>query len=144
MEQLENKLYQTLSRWAKLKEGEMKSILARNKMGRSNIYKQIKLKILRKNGSFEVTTQLPMYAIYVDKGRRPGKQPPLNIIKAWCKRKVISQGAAFPIARKIGKKGLPATNFMDPLRQLKELINELKNKTIEASIQEIRENIKNR
>lgn len=44
---------------------------------------------------------------YVEQGRQPGKQPPLNRIIEWCVARGIPQEAAFPIARKIGQFGAP-------------------------------------
>lgn len=51
------------------------------------------------------------YGVYVDKGRRPGKMPPLDAIRKWCRIKGIEETAAFPIARKIGEEGIRPTNF---------------------------------
>jgi fructose-1,6-bisphosphatase/inositol monophosphatase family enzyme len=44
---------------------------------------------------------------YVEQGRSPGKQPPLNRIMEWCVARGIPKEAAFPIARKIGQFGAP-------------------------------------
>lgn len=52
------------------------------------------------------------YFKYVDQGRRAGKQPPLREIMRWTSVKGIPQEAAFPIARNIGKFGIPATNIL--------------------------------
>jgi len=51
------------------------------------------------------------YSYYVDKGRKPGKMPPVENIQKWCKLKGIPEGAAFAIAKNIGKFGIPPTNF---------------------------------
>jgi hypothetical protein len=45
------------------------------------------------------------------------KQPPIKEIKKWMVRKGIPEQYAFPIARKIGKFGIPPTNFLSPLRE---------------------------
>lgn len=63
------------------------------------------------NGS-DMELIMPDYGIFVEFGRRPGKQPPLNVIYNWCESKRIPTSAAFPIARKIGKEGLPAHPFL--------------------------------
>lgn len=55
---------------------------------------------------------MPKYGIFVDMGRAPGKQPPLNIIYDWCKSKGIPTSAAYPIAKKIGDEGLEAHPFL--------------------------------
>lgn len=46
------------------------------------------------------------YFKYIEAGRKPGKFPPLAAIIKWCELKGIAKGAAFPIARKIGKFGI--------------------------------------
>jgi phage gpG-like protein len=69
---------------------------------------------------------MPYYAIYVDAGRGPGKQPPLQKIKDWCSYKRIDERYAFPIARKIGQEGLPSHPFLYIyLEELPSLIEEL-------------------
>jgi len=45
------------------------------------------------------------YASYADKGRRPGRMPPVDAIKAWCRVKGIPENAAYPIALKIAREG---------------------------------------
>lgn len=52
------------------------------------------------------------YLEYVDKGRKPGKYPPIQAISKWCRLKGIEQGAAFPIARSIYKFGIKPTNVI--------------------------------
>lgn len=50
--------------------------------------------------------------IYVDKGRRPNSTPPpVKPIKEWCRIKGIDEGAAYAIAKSIGRYGIPPTNF---------------------------------
>jgi len=63
-------------------------------------------------GKDSIKLVMPKYGIFVDAGRKPGKQPPLNVIYEWVKKKGIPREAAFPIARKIGKEGLPAHPFI--------------------------------
>lgn len=61
--------------------------------------------------SITIDTPANEYAYYVDKGRKPGKMPPVDNIKKWCKLKGIPEGAAWAIAKNIGKFGIPPTNF---------------------------------
>lgn len=59
------------------------------------------------------------YWRYVDEGRKPGKQPPLEEIRKWVRVKAVFGGIgtqdpdsiAFAIARKIGKFGIEPSNF---------------------------------
>lgn len=54
------------------------------------------------------------YAIFVEKGRRAGKRPPIAPIKKWARIKLGNEGAAFAIASKIGRKGTKPQPFMLP------------------------------
>jgi len=52
------------------------------------------------------------YLKYVDKGRKPGKYPPIKAIAKWVEVKGISPEAVFPIARSIFKFGIKPTNVI--------------------------------
>ena len=54
------------------------------------------------------------YFRFVDQGRSPGRFPPLEPIRQWTRLKGISEDAAFPIARKIAERGIPALNILNP------------------------------
>lgn len=49
------------------------------------------------------------YAEFVERGRRPGKQPPSDVIYKWMVDKGLepSQSGAYLIARSIGRRGIP-------------------------------------
>lgn len=51
------------------------------------------------------------YGKYLDKGRGPGRQPPLERIREWCRIRGIPERAAWPIARRIGQLGTRPTNY---------------------------------
>jgi hypothetical protein len=53
------------------------------------------------------------YAPPVEHGSRP-HFPPLEPIRAWCKRKGLPESAAYPIALAISKRGTPAMPFLYP------------------------------
>lgn len=53
------------------------------------------------------------YLENVDKGRRPGKYPPIKEIEKWAKLNGIKQESVFPIAHKIYKFGIKPTNIID-------------------------------
>lgn len=60
------------------------------------------------------------YLKYVDKGRKPGKMPPLYLLMKWVRVKPISlkkgqtkQGVAFAIGKSIAKKGIKPTNVIN-------------------------------
>lgn len=70
---------------------------------------------------------MPGYAIFVDKGRKPGKMPPLQNISDWCDSRGIDNKFAFPIARKIGEQGIEARPFLNIFKdKVPELIAKLK------------------
>jgi len=87
------------------------------------------------------------YYEFVDKGRKPGKQPPRGKIFEWIRQKDLSGATgkvglikddfkrrktlAFLIARKIGKFGTKPTNFFSSVVN-RSAINKLKNDIAEA------------
>jgi len=55
------------------------------------------------------------HAPFIELGTGPrAKFPPLEPIKAWCRRHRIPESAAFLIARKIKERGTPAKPFLFP------------------------------
>lgn len=68
------------------------------------------------------------YLTWVDKGRKPGKYPPIKAISNWAKVKGISQDAVFPIARKIFKFGIKPTNVIQRVVKEFETSSSLKKK----------------
>lgn len=128
-------------KWKTTTEKDIKSILISKGKSNSRIIKWIKIKTSYKNNNIEATMDLPNYATYLDKGRLPGKQPPLKVITAWCVRKNIDKRAAYPIARKIGRFGLPATNFLDPWNKFSKMFQENSSKITAEFISIIREQL---
>lgn len=55
---------------------------------------------------WELRVEAEDYFKYVEGGRRPGKMPPLKKIADWCRVVGIPSSAAYPIAKKIGEKGI--------------------------------------
>ena len=54
------------------------------------------------------------YAPFVEKGRKPGRMPPIEPLRLWSARKLGDPDAAFLVARKIAAKGTPAQPFLEP------------------------------
>ena len=59
------------------------------------------------------------YASYVEYGRKPGKMPPPDILKAWAYKKFRlshkdARSAAWALARSIAKKGTKARPYFEP------------------------------
>ena len=73
------------------------------------------------------------YAEFVDKGRKPGKRPPMKAIESWVKTKGIGgsqkeqKSLSFLIARKIGRFGIKPTPYIGPVldKISKDLIQEI-------------------
>lgn len=55
--------------------------------------------------------QMAEHGIFVDKGRSPGKFPPLAKIEGWLERKGLPCSLAYPIAKKIAQEGIAARPF---------------------------------
>lgn len=137
--EISKSLVKVLEKWAKKTESKMYNLLSSGGKGNSNIAQRLKMALKVKSDEIILETDLPEYAIFVDKGRRPGKQPPINTIEGWCKRKGIPTSAAFPIARKIGERGLKGTGFLKPLEDFRDLIEELTKETVKVVSTEIKD-----
>jgi len=98
----------------------MKKALKEAGKGNSRLINSLAYKLKMDEDDIDIEFIMEEYSNWVDKGRGPGKQPPLNIIQEWANRKGLPAKSAYPIARNIGLFGLPATNFLDPLRQSKQ------------------------
>lgn len=60
------------------------------------------------------TIGMPLYAIFIEKGRKANsKMPPSSALTGWLEAKGIPLDAAFNIARSIGKKGIVPRPFID-------------------------------
>lgn len=95
--------------------------------------------------TFSVGFELEDYWKYVEYGRGPGKQPPIEAIESWVRVKPIvpdsrsgtiptTKQVAYLIARKIGREGTPAqkplTNTMYS-EEVNILISAIKNNIVE-------------
>ena len=60
----------------------------------------------------KIIIEAPGYLEFIDKGRRKGKMPPIQVISQWAKLKGINPKYAWPIAVNIMKFGIPATNVI--------------------------------
>ena len=136
---LQSNILKLIVEWKTKTERNMLSILKQKKKGDSRIAKQLKLTVNVKGDQITVTNELPDYAIFVDQGRKPGKQPPIKSIQEWCKRKGIIKEAAYPIARNVGLHGIKPTNFLNPMRKFDDLIKELQSEMVKSTTKEIKD-----
>lgn len=77
-------------------------------------------------GQPELIVEMPDYYYFVEQGRRPGRYPPLNVIRNWARVKkgvpqfrdkkgrfISNESRAFLIARSIATYGFAGTPFID-------------------------------
>ncbi len=104
---------------------EMKTRLkGSGKVNTGKLLNSIKYKVTEKKDSVELDFTMLEYGEWVDQGRKPGKQPPLDKIRKWCIQRGIPVKAAYPIARSIGKHGISPTYFFTtPLARRKAQIS---------------------
>jgi hypothetical protein len=90
----------------------MRDILVNSgKNASGNLINSLSYQITFNGDNLDIEFQMPEYGEFVDKGRGPGKQPPLSSISQWAQIRGIPQKAVFPIARKIGREGIKPTPF---------------------------------
>lgn len=88
------------------------NLIKKGKLASGNLVRSLDYRVSQvMNGPFiEIISN--EYLQWVDKGRRPGKYPPIKAISNWARIKGIDQKAVFPIARKIFKFGIKPTNVI--------------------------------
>lgn len=110
----------------------------------------IGFKIDISNNTYEVQFLAPAYWKYVEYGRNPGKQPPIDAIANWISIKRITpraynnklptqRGLAYVIARSIGRKGIAGRHFLSTT--LDEFEFEFKERIEEAITTDLSNNI---
>lgn len=117
-----------LERWGDDVISSMRDILiSENKVASGKLINSLRYVITFNGQDLDIDFEMEDYGQYVDKGRFPGKQPPISSIKKWLSIRGIQQKYAFPIAKKIGTYGIKATPFFESTIEKKQqdLINEL-------------------
>jgi hypothetical protein len=95
--------------------------LTLSKVGLSNSNLSKNTKIIISQDVLRVI--MPDYAIYVDKGRRGGKRPPIKAILNWMKQAGINTKGvrqidiAYAISNSIGQKGIKPRPFIDTFQK---------------------------
>jgi hypothetical protein len=117
-------------------ERQIKANLQKNLAWTTNLKNNLNTSIENKT---IIRISMPAYAYYVEYGRSgkwrgnpAAKQPPILVIEKWCKSKGIPEKYAFPIARHIGRYGLPAHHFIEESKNIEvnDIINELIKETL--------------
>lgn len=65
----------------------------------------IEFEVIQEGSKIILELKFPYYFKYVEWGRPPGKQPPIEAIIEWCKDKGIDVKWAYPIAKHIAEHG---------------------------------------
>lgn len=100
---------------AELVKRLQRELINNGKLASGSLIGQMDYKVKSdKKGNTVVQLFSEDYFRFVDKGRRPGKQPPLRAIKEWTRIKLIPEKFAFPIAKKIGEVGIKGLNIINP------------------------------
>ena len=89
-----------------------KNLKRLGKEASGSLIKSITHEVKQEKGKSVINLIGNTYLTNVDKGRKPGKLPPLSAISRWASIKGISQRAVFPIAKKIAEKGVPKTDVI--------------------------------
>ena len=84
-----------------------------------------------KDGVYQLNFSYLKYGKYVDEGRKPGKMPPVDDIKEWCRWKGIPEERAWGIAKNIAKygtikrEGYKGINFTDTIKEDAKVIKDI-------------------
>lgn len=104
--------------------------------------KSVKFSLAKSGGLISVDFKAKDYWKWVDKGRRPGKQPPVKPLIRWARTKLGLSGkeaerAAYAISRFIGKNGTKGTNiFTNNINKFKKDAQKLQGKELKADLTE--------
>ncbi len=94
------------------------NLISLGKNNTGNLINSLQCEITDSDDKLSINIYGADYLKVVDKGRSPGKQPPVSKLLPWVRSKNIQIGktpesAAFAIAKSIGEKGIKPTNVID-------------------------------
>jgi hypothetical protein len=106
----------------------VQQLIAADKKATGDLINSINFEVLEVAGGVLLNILSNDYFDFVDKGRSPGKMPPVSSIRPWVEAKGIkmttssgilmsSNQSAFVIARSIGEKGIKPLNIKDKVIQ---------------------------
>jgi len=121
-----------------------KELVRLGKKASGKLIKSLREKFNDATNAIEILITSEKYLEFVDKGRKPGRFPPLQAIQAWCRIRRIPKAAAFPIAKKIYKFGIKPTNVIQKAnkRWEKEIKPDVEKDMAKAIEKEIVKNLK--
>jgi hypothetical protein len=100
-----------------------KQLVAADKKVTGNLINSLDYKVIETVNGIMLRISADAYLDVVDKGRRPGKFPPVKSIERWVKtrgikfKKSTDAQTAFVIARSIKDKGIKPTKVLDKTKQ---------------------------
>lgn len=119
------KVQSVLGEWgAAIAESYKAGLIDKNKNASSELYKTVRHEVIVGESSYEVVLHLQDYWKYIEYGRKPGKQPPMDAILRWVEIKPIiprpmengklptDKQLSFLIARSIGEHGIEPTPLL--------------------------------
>lgn len=115
---------------------------SQGKNASGTLAKSVKFSLAKSGGLISVDFKAKDYWKWVDKGRRPGKNPPIKPLVRWAKSKLGLSGedaeqAAYAISRFIGKNGTKGTNiFTNNINKFKKDVRKLQGKELKADLNE--------
>lgn len=107
-----NDMAQFADLYGQLLVGELKDLTAQERFATGELMESYKYAFKVVDGRAIINLSASDHLRWADKGRGPGKFPPIQAISEWAAVKGISQDAVFPIARKIAQEGTPASNII--------------------------------
>lgn len=143
--ELDKSIRSVLNRYGSQVVEKMREELIQNgSIASSKLYNSLTFSVRKKVDEWILSFSSEDYAKYVESGRKPGKFPPISKIKEWTKQKGIPEKAAYPIAMKIYKFGIPPKPFIKPAFNmykdeiLKTLVYVIKTETVNTFTKELR------
>jgi hypothetical protein len=86
-------------------------LIANDHVATGELIRSLSYTITYNGADLDIEFSMAEHGEFVERGRRPGKFPPISNISDWARVKGIPQSAVFPIARKIAEVGIRPTPF---------------------------------
>lgn len=93
-----------------------RDLLTKNNINASgNLSNSLDINITNQNGDYSVWLYIADYYTYIENGRLPGKQPPVDQIYKWLKNKHLPEerNLSWAIAKSIAKQGVPGKHIFE-------------------------------